>query len=277
MRGHLREGRSWFERALALPAQEPQLRADALRGAAALAASQGDFARARADSEESVRLYRALGDSRGLARALSNLANTLSAGGEPAGAAGLYEESIALLEQAGDDWGVAVATLNRGFLALTLGDPERARALCEDSLSRFEAFGDREGMAHSVLTIGFASLSLDEPGDAFDRLAEGLRLARALGDTPDLADSLEGLAACHVAAGDALRAARLLGAAEALRSAVGGVRETSYDVIFDRTRAAVLEQLGETSTAATVAEGRGLPLDDAVQEALAFPLLQRRL
>jgi predicted ATPase/class 3 adenylate cyclase len=265
LHGHLSEGRAAVERALALEGQHPRLRANALRGAAALAATQGDDALSRAFSEESVELYRELGDAAGLARALSNLGNACAAGGEAERAAGLYQESIELLQDLGEDWGVAVATLNLGLLAVSHGDCERAHALCGESLARFRTLGDKEGVVHSLVTLGFASLGLGSVEQAGVQLGEGLSVACDLGDLADVAESLDGLAAVAAASGDAIRAARLVGAAEAVRGQVGAVREVSYEAFHEHTVAEVSRILGAHDFETARAKGRGLTLADAIE------------
>jgi predicted ATPase len=267
LRAHLSEGRAWFERALSIAEGSPHLRAEALRGAAALASSQGDYLHARAFSQESVELSRTLGDTAGLARALSNLGNTLVDGGDPTDAAPLYEESVELLRQLGDDWGVAVATLNRGYLALRMGDYRNAQRLCDESLGGFRQLGDSEGMLRSLIGLGFSAVRLGELEQAVKLFAEGLELARALNDIPDLADLLDGLAACYGAAGDAARAARLLGAAERLREPLGAVRDGAVNDEHARTLADLRHNLDEEALAAELRTGRMMSLEEALSDA----------
>lgn len=72
--GHLGEGRRALAAARARGSEAPaHFRVRAVTPAAALAAAQGDFAAARADFDESLRLRRELGDPEGIATALNNL------------------------------------------------------------------------------------------------------------------------------------------------------------------------------------------------------------
>ncbi|MGH2392798.1 MAG: ATP-binding protein, partial [Candidatus Limnocylindria bacterium] len=74
LRGHLSEGRMWFDRLFALPSAGARTtaRAKGLTGAAGIAYWQNDYPAATAWYEDAEALYRELGDRRGLADALYN-------------------------------------------------------------------------------------------------------------------------------------------------------------------------------------------------------------
>src|SRR5262249_8926176 len=73
MRGNYNEGRAYLRRALEREeAPVTVARAKALNGAGYLANRQGDYASARAFSEESLAIQRALGDKAGIANSLNN-------------------------------------------------------------------------------------------------------------------------------------------------------------------------------------------------------------
>jgi len=93
IRGHLAEGRRWLEGLLGRGRGAAAVRARALNGAGNLAWNQGDYARATAWYEESIILWRQVGDAVGVARALSNLGMILHERGDLGGARARYEES----------------------------------------------------------------------------------------------------------------------------------------------------------------------------------------
>jgi hypothetical protein len=66
-----------------------------------------------------------------------------------------------------------------------------------------------------------------------------------------------------------MRAARLLGAADALREAIGVARPAAYANDYDRQMGAAVGLLGRDGFSAAWGAGRTLALDDAVSEALA--------
>jgi hypothetical protein len=71
------------------------------------------------------------------------------------------------------------------------------------------------------------------------------------------------------ARGEAAVAARLLGAADAVREASGAVPEPFEAAMRDRTRAAAREALGDDAFERALAEGRAMTLEAAVEYALA--------
>jgi predicted ATPase/transcriptional regulator with XRE-family HTH domain len=111
MRGYSSEGRRWLEGALARingPTHTAAW-ATALYAAGGLAASQGD---SRARLEESVAIWRELGDRRGLALALSvgtSLGWAMLKERRVAAARALFAEGVALWRELGDRWGLAWA------------------------------------------------------------------------------------------------------------------------------------------------------------------------
>jgi hypothetical protein len=100
---------------------------------------------------------------------------------------------------------------------------------------------------------------------------EELLLWRRLGSPPHIAGGLEGLARTAATAGEmerAERAARLLGAAAALRERVGVSPGKRGRVHLERAAAQARVTLGATRWAAAFAAGQALSLEGAVAEAL---------
>lgn len=96
IRGHFIEGRRWMEEALARGTAMPvSLRAKALFITGTMATGQGDHRSAAPLLEESLRLFRELGDKRGAAYALGS-AGIAAVGQE------LYERGIGLFEEGAD-------------------------------------------------------------------------------------------------------------------------------------------------------------------------------
>ena len=83
-----------------------------------------------------------------------------------------------------------------------------------------------------------------------------------------MAASIEGLAGLAAAQGQAGRAARLFGAAEALRESVSNRIPPSERAEYDHNIAAARAQLSEAAFAASWAGGRAMSLEQAVAYAL---------
>src|SRR5205085_2025145 len=103
VRGNYSEMRTFLEQALARDKGSPTaVRAKALRAAASLAEVQGDISQAQAFSEESLTLFRQIGDQTGIALALHLLADVVWIKGDLATARVQGEESLALFREMGD-------------------------------------------------------------------------------------------------------------------------------------------------------------------------------
>jgi len=284
------------------------VRAQALAAAGALAHSQGDYARAAASTEECLILWRALGDQAGIAGALGTLALVHKSRGDYAAAMGLFEEALArwralgqdlkvsmtlnnlgataydqgdfarfegyvaaslIIKRAlGDGPGIAIALFNLGEGARSRGDLARARALLAESLAHFRAQGSTPRIAHVLHSLGIVAQGQGDDPAARAALAESLALFRTLGDRSGIALGLEGWALLASARGEDRRAARLLGAADSLRSALGFPVAPVARGDHERAVAGVRARLGPGDFAAAWGAGRALPLETMVDEAL---------
>jgi hypothetical protein len=154
---------------------------------------------------------------------------------------------------------------------LALGSAAQAKVLFEDALALFRELGAKSGIAAALSNLGRVAHRQGSHGEARVLFAESLRLWREGGQKQGMAAGLEGLAIVAEAIGQPTQAARLFGAAEALREAIGvHVRSSDHDD-EDQAIAAIRAILGEDAFAGAWAEGRALPLDQAVALALEHP------
>lgn len=89
----------------------------------------GDSVQALAPAEESLALYRRLGDIQGIVISLTALGMTALAAGEPERAKAFFEENLNLLRTMGDKIGIAYCLLGLAGVAGERGRPERAARL----------------------------------------------------------------------------------------------------------------------------------------------------
>jgi hypothetical protein len=86
-----------------------------------------------------------------------------------------------------------------------------------------------------------------------------------------MAACLDGLAGVHAVGGDTQRAARLLGAADALRESIGEPVQPTDRADHERFVAAARDRLDADTFAAAHTAGTRLAIDEAIGLALARP------
>ncbi|HEU5102309.1 MAG TPA: tetratricopeptide repeat protein, partial [Roseiflexaceae bacterium] len=210
IRNYQIEGRRWLEGALArtgAPARTAA-RAMALFAAGRLTAHWGDYVAGGARLEESVALWRELGDKRGLALALT-YANGLGWVAlyerRVAEARALFAEGVALWRELGDKWGLAMALWSLGA-AVRRDDPAAARPILEESVALFRDVGDAWGLMHTREQLGVVARAEGDYMQAGLLFEESLAISRETGNKGSLAASLQGLADVVQDQGDYARA-----------------------------------------------------------------------
>ena len=133
----------------------------------------------------------------------------------------MVQQSLNLARGHEDALGIATALGNMGIVAVSSKEPAQAVPLLEESAKLYDRIGHRYGFATARQALGSATLDLGKPDQAAAYLAESLRLAFELEEPLGVVTCLEELAAVSAATGDGGRAARLLGAATAIREAIG--------------------------------------------------------
>jgi non-specific serine/threonine protein kinase len=115
IRGFLTEGRLWLETALTKsPNSLGYWRANGLGGAGHLARQQGDYEQAKALHEQSLLLFRVLGDTLDAARQLNALGELARFQGDYDRAVELHQESLSLRQGIGDREVIAVSLRQLG-------------------------------------------------------------------------------------------------------------------------------------------------------------------
>jgi len=206
-RGYVREGREWLDTLLAragaapAPALTPQGRralAKVFDGAARMRARWSEFADEVDLQTRGLAVWRELGDTRGVAEALNNLADVSRLRGNRARSKEFVEESLALFRGLADKRGTAHALILMAELAADDGDHVRARSLFEESVPLFEAVQDWRGLSHALVSLGGILTRLGDDRRAGALYERSLQLAEELGDKHAVATALRSLgAAAH--------------------------------------------------------------------------------
>jgi tetratricopeptide (TPR) repeat protein len=110
----------------------------------------GEYERATALCEASLALSREMGDLRGIASWLANLATVTLARGDARRATDLCEESLAIRKELGYKGGCAHTLAILGRIALDQSAYERARVCYQESLTLRQETGEKEGIATAL-------------------------------------------------------------------------------------------------------------------------------
>jgi non-specific serine/threonine protein kinase len=271
-RGHLTEGRAWAERSLLMLQQTSAVaRAGALAAAGRMATALGDDEYAVEALSESLVLCRQVGDAHLTATALWRLGMAKEDQGDYDQAAAVLEEALALFQSLGDRLLVAAVRQALGVVSYEQHDLPRATTLFADALQEFRTHDQPWLMGFALASLGKIARAQGDFGRAAPLYAESLTLRwERVGDKVGIAGSLRGLASIAALVGSHARSARLYGAAEAVREAIGAPFPR-HQSISERAMATARACLGEAAFAVAWHEGRELRLPDAITEALMVP------
>jgi predicted ATPase/DNA-binding SARP family transcriptional activator/DNA-binding CsgD family transcriptional regulator len=308
-RGYLSEGRRYLEAVASSAAVPTTVRAKALDGLGWIAEPQGDYERARIAYEESLELYRSSNDKTGVANVLGDLGSLALDRGDYEEATSLLEESLSLHRELGsyeevvgvlNNLGVltsakgdreqsvslfsealalsrgtgnvrrnAASLGNLGITMLVHGNPEQARVLLDESLALFQEIGDSSNIAIGLMHSALAALIQGDHDRVKSLSQESLKLLQKAEDKQHIPDCLEVMAGGAGAQGRAQRAARLWGAAEAMREDIGVPLQPEDRKLLDPYLATARSSLGEVAWQTTLSEGRAMTPEQAIEYSLS--------
>jgi predicted ATPase/DNA-binding XRE family transcriptional regulator len=269
-RGELTEGRRWLETGLSLrpPASEATTMT-ALWGLGWLAYHQTDETAAEEAAVRLADLAQRHQDNRARRNALTLRGMVAISRDDGGKAVNLLQDALNLARRVGERWLLATSQLNLGLAHLSMGDTDSARAAIGEALRAYEDIGDQRFHARCLGYLGHAALIDRDTNQASALLRSSLTAFRHLAEPGGTAEGLVGLAAVHALHGNPTRAAMLAGAAERLRDSYAG-RQLPLDARVSGQYLALAEDLLEPKEWSRAwAEGRELPLDSAINLALA--------
>lgn len=228
---------------------------------------RGEYDRAEALLGKGLTLARASDDPVNVARALNNLGVLALARGKLDDVRRLFEESLALWRQLRSDGLTALALLFLGRAAHDQGDQQRATMLLEESVALARRASYARAAGPALYVLGRVARAQGQHALATARFQQSLMIRREQGDRRGIAECFEGLASAAEAARKPAEAARLLGAAEALRIAIGAPLPPHAGPAREQILAGLRRHLGSRYDD-LCAEGAGMPLDAALRFAL---------
>jgi predicted ATPase/Tfp pilus assembly protein PilF len=275
--GGLAHTQSDYARAIALYEESLTLRralgdkrgiAIVLNNLGLLARDRNDYAIARARLEEALAVLRDIGDQRSVAGILNNLGMLEHSQEQFARARALYEESLELRRQMGDKRGIIQSLNNLGLEALHQGDAARAQVFFEENLVLSRKLEDSRRIAYSLLNLGHAALAQRDLALAAAQYNESLALLQELEEKRGMAECLEGLAGVAAKQGLFEPAARVWGAADAVREAISAPLSPAERARHEQIVAEARAQVDVVVWAKAWTAGRAMALEQALAEAI---------
>jgi predicted ATPase/class 3 adenylate cyclase len=219
-------------------------------------------------AQEGLEIFTELNDSAGLAMAYSNLSRWAAINGN-------FEESqryLALLQEISRDIPLSfqsgILLLGMASNARFQGQFEAAKKHFEAGLKMFEQVGHKGFMTVMTTEIAHTERAMGNYSNAKNTYKETIKVFQDLGNRPAVAHQLECFAMIAIVEEEPQRAAKLFGAAEAIREVTGHKptdEEQAEEAQFmNRLRA----MLPEAEFNALLAEGKSMTMEQAIQLAL---------
>jgi predicted ATPase/DNA-binding CsgD family transcriptional regulator len=313
MQGHLREGKDWARRCLAIPgAESSPWYGPALSGAAAVAYRRARYDQAVARASAAIEIGERTGNADLAATALLVLGNVAFDRGNLQTSLERYQEATVKFRQAGNHDGVADARAKAGLVLTNLCDLDAATEALEESLAigrrlnrpiwvaiangRLAFVEQRRGNRESaeqriaevipslrelnpISAVAMLWLGATIARDALDyplaasRFRESLELRWRWGEQRGVAEAVSGIAELAVHTGHVADGAMLYGGLDSIRQIVGAPGYHSEQQCHEQALVAARLRLGNQSFERIFADGQAMTRADTVK--LALELAER--
>jgi predicted ATPase/class 3 adenylate cyclase len=236
-----------------------------------IALNQEEFDEALEFSQESIAIGRENSFEFELSMAYSGTIGQITQRDDRQAEAEEYiREVLQLAETSGNPWINAMAFVIKGRTAKARGNYEQARDNFIEASELFASFYDkgfetvwRSESAHIMRKLGDISAAEDVYRETIHVFYEG-------GHMPGVAHQLECFAYIAIEHHQFERAAKLLGAAQAIRQGEGGANPTPPEKIeFDLAKDKLRTELGEAELEKLILEGQKLNVEGAIEYAVS--------
>ena len=237
--------------------------------AGVLAWAMGEMGRAQALLRSALERSEGCGDARRAAIAYAFLGHVARAGGEWKASADWHRRAEARFREEGSTQGVAWALHDLGLLARDQGDLGSAAELLRASLRDFRELDYQWAVAWSAWGLGTTLSAQGRLEEAGPLLAEALRIYTDINDPRGVAQCLDALAFIASERAHYETAARLIGAAAALRERVAAHQPDTEQARSSAVERVLARALGLQDADALIHAGRTMPTQQAANLATA--------
>ncbi len=232
------------------------------------------YAQAVRAGREAVAAFRQIGDHVAEARTTAYLGRIEVRRGRMSDGLVLMDRGMAQLRQLGARRGLAVWLNIRGDLARAQNDLDGAARLYEEGLAAFRSERNLRGTAWALANLAEVSRAIGDLSESAYLAADALRIRFELQDYKGMAEALDCLVDAELASGKdsaAIRAARLGGAADAIRQMI----LTPLSPIQRRERRQRMRLIRRTIGRRGLAEHWKVGSEMSIAEAVSFALRER--
>jgi predicted ATPase/class 3 adenylate cyclase len=205
---------------------------------------------------EALELFRRAGESRGVAAALGSLGFARQRQGDFGGSVAYFEEAAKTSD--------GPFEIGLGDAALARGDLVAARDCYQRLLERAREVGFVSGQFMAMIGLGEVALAEGSAENAANRYAGAMALSCRGGPVAS-GRIIAGMAKLAIAAGDAVDATRLLGAASRVADSVGLASPLVYRDAGEQCVDELRQSLGEEAFQTAWQEGRAWPTEEALE------------
>ena len=222
-----------------------------------------------AAAEEGLEIFKELNDNSGMAMAYGTLGRWKTLHGNLQEAEKYIELFLSIIKYGSISYQSAFLYLGMGMGARSQGHFDRAQRHFEEGLKIFKLMGHKGLMAAMTSEIAHTQRAMGNFGVAKTTYRETITVLQDNGNRPAVAHQLECFAMIAVSEEEPQRAAKLFGAAAAIREATGHTRTDEEEAEEVQFMSRLHAMLPEAEFNALWAEGKSMPMAQAVQFALS--------
>jgi predicted ATPase len=270
VRGHLAEGRTFFERVVArTEGADPHLRAQALMNGGPFLYRQGELAQARAWWEEALGLLIAEGDVAGASRCAGELAAVAFSEGDLERSAAQYARAADGFAALGDRMRLGIVRANQAEVAAMQRDLDAAIKHAQEAVDLARAVHDADGLALALHTQGRVVQLAGDSARTREVFSECLLRARDLDYREILANCVQAAAELTLTeSADPEMAARLQTIARQALDRIGVRLQGLESESFERTAQALAMRVSAERLRDIASEATDVPLESVLDDAL---------
>ncbi|MBY8862967.1 LuxR C-terminal-related transcriptional regulator [Nocardia sp. CA2R105] len=266
--GLLQEGRHWMDRVVKAVREPSVGRATLLWINGRCAAEQGETQAAEQLLGEAVRLAEILNDRHEQAMATTYLGVSRMARGATSEAVDLYDQALELVRDIDDPMARAVTLPRKGVAMYHLGHTAEGMTLCRDAIAISDEHQEQWHNAEALSELANLCWLEQQIGEASSLATEALRINQRFRNARGIVQCIETLAWVAASRNENERAARLLGAADALWRSTDASLPALAAENHDRSAAQARRALGERK----YAEAHRAGGESSTSENVAFAL-----